>query len=96
MEIREHLKILGFKVRDRVTGAIGVATSISFDLYGCIQVVVNPGIGKDGKAGDSLWFDKNRLEIKSKERVMDPPDFGFAPASEGKKGAAEKPGFCKP
>lgn len=53
----------------------GVATSVSFDLYGCIQVVINPGIDKDGKYKDMHWLDYNRIEILSKKRVMDIPQF---------------------
>ena len=34
-----HLELLGQKVEDKVTGFRGVVTTISFDLYGCIQAV---------------------------------------------------------
>jgi hypothetical protein len=34
------LKLLGTKVRDVVTGFVGIVTSVSFDLYGCVQAVV--------------------------------------------------------
>ena len=95
MNIEKHLEILGFTVRDRVTKATGVATTISFDLYGCIQVVVNPGVDKHGKAQESAWFDINRLEIISKTRVMEPPSFDFGVIAEGKKGAADKPSYFK-
>jgi hypothetical protein len=91
MKIEKHIKLLGFKVQDRVTGFKGVVTSVSFDLFGCIQAVVNPGLGKDGKTQDSVWFDVNRLEVKSKEPVMSVPDFDFGPIAEGLKGPAEKP-----
>jgi len=81
----KHIKMLGLKVRDRVTGFEGVVTSVSFDLYGCIQVVINPGLQPDGKLGESLWFDVGRLDAKSAEPVMERPDFGI------EKGPAEKP-----
>ena len=84
---------MGYKAKDKVTGANGVITSISFDLFGCIQVVVTPPLGKDGKLAESIWFDIGRLEITSKKPVMDVPDFVNGPVSEGKKGAAEKPAF---
>jgi hypothetical protein len=41
-KIEQHLTILGKPVRDRVTKMSGIATSVCFDLYGCIQVCVNP------------------------------------------------------
>lgn len=47
--MKKYLDILGHKVSDKVTGFNGVAVSVSFDLYGCIQVVVNPGLSSDGK-----------------------------------------------
>ena len=71
--IKEAFEILGFKVRDRITGFAGVASSVSFDLYGCIQVVINPGVNKEMKMRESHWFDINRLKITSKERVMPLP-----------------------
>ena len=91
MKIKEHFKLLGFKVRDRVTGFNGVASSISFDLYGCVQVAITPEIDKDGKTSDGHWFDVARLELKSDIPVMDIPNYDFGPQAEGKQGAAEKP-----
>lgn len=92
MNVQKHLSILGYRARDRVTGFEGVVTSVCFDLYGCIQVVLNPGIRDDGKIGEQLWFDINRLIVaENKPRVMDPPDFECGPISEGRHGPAEKP-----
>lgn len=91
IEVQKHLSILGKRVRDRVTTYEGVATSVSFDLYGCIQVVVNPGLDKDRKPLDNHWFDINRLEILDKKPVMTPPDFIEGPVARGDKGPAEKP-----
>ena len=95
MNIKSHLSILGKPVKDKVTGMKGIVSSVSFDLYGCIQVIVNPGLGKDGKPQDQLWFDIGRMEILSQTPVMKQPDYDFGPISEGKKGAAEKPSFMK-
>ncbi len=90
--VQSHLAKLGFKVRDRVTGIEGIVTSVGFDLYGCVQVIINPGIDKDGKIRDGLWLDIARLEILSKKPVMQPPDFVTdGPVAEGLKGPAEKP-----
>lgn len=65
MEIKvlEYMKIMGFRVRDIVTGFQGVATAVSFDLYGCIQVVVQPPAGEGGKIEESRWFDHKRLAV---------------------------------
>ena len=75
METKDYLDLLGKQVKDRVTGAEGVVTSISFDLYGCVQALVNPGLDKDCKLRDSWWFDTNRLDVKKAKRVMNPPRF---------------------
>lgn len=73
--MNQYLKILGLNVRDRVSGTAGVATSVSFDLYGCVQVIVNPDRDKDGKLPDPMWFDHKRLEVMSNTPVMPQPDF---------------------
>lgn len=91
MQIQKHLELLGLKVEDRVTGYKGVVTTISFDLYGCIQAVVNPATIKDGKTVESQWFDVNRLKVLSAKPVMERPNFVFGPQAEGKQGPAEKP-----
>ena len=96
IEMMRHIRLLGMKVEDKVTGFKGVVVCISFDLYGCVQGLVNPGKYKDGKLMDQLWFDVNRLSIKSREPVMERPDFVCGPVAEGKKGAAEKPMSVKP
>lgn len=95
MKVYEHLELLGQKVEDRVTGFKGVVTSLSFDLYGCIQAIVHPGMGEDGKLAECNWFDVNRLKVLSKKPVMAVPDFIQGAIAEGKKGPAEKPRFMK-
>jgi hypothetical protein len=90
--INAHLAKLGFKVRDLVTGMEGVIVSVSFDLYGCVQAIVNPGLDKDGKPRDSTWHDISRLELISKKPVMQQPDFVLdVRVAQGRKGPAEKP-----
>ncbi len=71
---KEHIAKLGFKAKDIVTGFAGVITLVSFDLYGCVQIVVTPGVDKDGKTIDGRWFDVTRLEMKSKKPVMVIPE----------------------
>ena len=93
--VKEHLSLLGKRCRDKVTGMEGVITCMSFDLYGCIQAVLHPGIDKDGKPRDTHWFDVSRLEKLSEIPVMLPPDFAFGDVAEGKKGPSEKPAFMK-
>ena len=93
VELKKHLDLLGMRVKCRVTGFTGVVSSIGFDLYGCIQAVVNPGIDKDKKPMESHWFDVNRLEITDPKPVMPRPTFEWSPqnVAEGGKGPAERP-----
>ena len=91
VNIKQHLDYLGLKVQDKVTGYKGVVASVSFDLYGCVQTIVNPGTDKDGKLQESQWFDIARLEILDYEPVMLRPDFEFGQSARGEKGPAEKP-----
>jgi hypothetical protein len=73
---------LGFEVRDRVTGFAGVADSICFDLYGCVQVSICPkhdAAEKERK--HSYWFDVKRLEKTGAKRIMEAPKFS-TPGSE--------------
>lgn len=91
--IAETIELLGRKAKDKVTGFEGVVSSVSFDLYGCIQAALTPGVDKDGKTLDGHWFDTNRLAMKSGARVMPLPDFD-KPADEPADhahGLAEKP-----
>lgn len=89
--IQSHIKNLGFKAKDKVTGFKGVITSLNFDLYGCIQYLLSPATDKDGKQPDSGWFDVTRLEITNKSPVMEQPNFDAGHIAEGKKGSNEKP-----
>ena len=95
VHVKKHLNLLGMKVEDKVTGFKGVVASISFDLYGCVQAIVNPGADKDGKLMEQCWFDVSRLALASNEPVMERPDFEYGPQAKGKQGAAEKPKFMK-
>lgn len=97
INLKKHLDMLGMRVEDRVTGFKGVVSSIGFDLYGCIQAIVNPGVGTDGKPQDSHWFDVNRLEITSTEPVMRRPAFDWSPEdiSLGEQGCADRPMMMK-
>lgn len=97
--IKNHFDLLGKKAKDKVTGFKGIVECLSFDLYGCVQVTLRPeGLKKDnGHMKDAQWFDVSRLEVLSKQPVMDVPDFllqkNIKPEiiAEGKRGPAEKP-----
>lgn len=73
--MQEHLNLLGWSVKDKVTDFAGTVTHVGQDLYGCIQAIVHPkAVEKDGKQtlGDSCWFDVSRLEKVGDAPVMEP------------------------
>ena len=95
VHVKKHLNLLGMKVEDKVTGFKGVVAGISFDLYGCVQAIVNPGADKDGKLMEQCWFDVARLTVSGTDPVMTRPDFELGAQAEGKQGAADKPAWGK-
>lgn len=54
---------VGDRVRDPITGLTGVVTARAIYMWGCVQVLVNPGLVKDGQIIDGTWLDENRVEI---------------------------------
>jgi hypothetical protein len=80
--VKEHFELLGRKAKDVVTGFEGVVTSISFDLYGCVQAVVSPGLNEKQEPGDGRWFDTKRLVPLSAEPVMTVPSFEVVPGGQ--------------
>ena len=83
------MELLGLKVQDKVTGIKGIATSISYDLYGCVQVIITAGAKDNSLQKDNYWYDSHRLKILSKKPVMELPD--FEELEEKPKGPAMKP-----
>lgn len=78
----EYLSFLGHKVEEVTTGLTGVVTSIGFDIAGCVQAIVHPGVDKDGKLRDPVWFDLSRLKKVGPTPVMDSPHFSINTGSE--------------
>lgn len=84
--MKHYLELLGFEVRDVVTGFTGIATTIGFDLFGCVQVIVSPeGIDEKGELKKSSWFDHKRLvKTDRKAPVMAQPTFETVPGGYDK------------
>jgi hypothetical protein len=83
MNKEKDLALLGFKVVDRVSGFTGVVTSITYDLYGCMQGLVTPETAEEpSKQRDSRWFDLKRLKAISASPVMEVPSFVNVPGGE--------------
>jgi len=94
IHVKSNLELLGCKVRDKVTRFEGIVTSISFDLYGCIQTLVTPIIDTASDKSGSVWFDSNRLDILCATPVMSLPTYEFTGNTNSEqKGPASKPTF---
>jgi hypothetical protein len=87
-EYMRHLLLLGKQGQDKVTRLKGTITSLSYDLYGCIQVILTPQLDKKGELPNPGWLDVSRIEITNHESVMPMPDFEKGYVAEGHKGPA--------
>jgi len=47
--LEKHIEFLGKTVVDKVTNFKGAVTSICFDLYGCVQVILTAKVDKHVK-----------------------------------------------
>ncbi len=54
---------LGDLVKHKLSSFEGTVTGRAVYLYGCVQVLVNPGEVKDGKPVDSTWFDEDSMDV---------------------------------
>ena len=59
---------LGDKVRDKITGFTGIATSKTEFINGSIQYLVAPKVGKDNKMIEEIAIDEGSLEVISVKR----------------------------
>lgn len=55
--------MLGKKARDKVSGLEGIVTSMTTYINGCVRVVLQPPVDKDGKHVDSIAFDQEQIEV---------------------------------
>jgi hypothetical protein len=73
--IGKTIDLLGQRARDKVTGFEGVIECVSFDLYGCVQITLRPGLDEKGLPKDGRWFDVARMDIIDAVPIMPVPDF---------------------
>lgn len=60
---KEKNKIqLGLQAKDKITGFEGILVAKAIYLFGCTQYGIAPP-AKDGKLGDTYYFDEGRIEI---------------------------------
>lgn len=72
------LQLLGLKVKEKITGLVGIVECVSYDLYGCVQAVVRPPVNEKGELIDGKWFDTSRLEILDASPIMAIPGGRFS------------------
>lgn len=60
---------LGSKVKDTVTGFVGVAICRVEYLNGCIQYGIKPPVSKDNKVIEPEYIDEGQLEVVMKRKV---------------------------
>ena len=95
--LNEYIDNLGKEAKDKVTGYRGILTSISFDLFGCVQYSITPFADeKDKEIKFGHWFDISRVHIFKKKKVMETPNYfkGYVEKdskhiTRGKKGCAD-------
>ena len=61
---------MGAEVKDHVTEFKGVITARTEFISGCIQYIVQPKCGKDGKKPEGQWFDEDRLIVTKKAKKI--------------------------
>ncbi len=61
----------GDKVKDIVTGFVGVVVGRAEYLTGCRQVCVSPAV-RGGKCEDARWFDEDRVKLVKTRAVIVP------------------------
>ena len=62
---------LGDKVKDRISGYVGIVVARHIYLNGCDRISVQPAIDKDGKLPDPESFDEMQLEVTREEVVKE-------------------------
>lgn len=55
--------VLGDKVKDRITGLVGIAVGKNIWMNGCVQYCVKPPMKKDGTVVDGVWVDEEQLVV---------------------------------
>lgn len=66
---------LGQKVRDVVSGFVGIATSRTEWLNGCVRIGVDPKSKKAGELPDGKVFDEQQLQVVDETPIVLPAKF---------------------
>jgi len=72
--MRETVNV-GDKVKDTVTGLVGVAVVRSVWLNGCVRIGIQPQGVKDGKVPEMVSVDEPQLEVVKRKAVAHEPEY---------------------
>lgn len=67
---------VGDRVRDRITGMMGIVIARTEWRYGCIRLTVQPGELKDGRPVDGYQLDEPQCEVVAAAVIQ---NIGYAP-----------------
>lgn len=76
---------LGDKVKDTISGAIGIVIARTEWLHGCIRVTIAPQALKDGHPADNFTVDEPQVEALERNAVPNDPfwrDADLRPTAE--------------
>lgn len=73
--------LLGKKVKDKVTGLLGIATQKIIYMNGCIQYSIQPKKIVDGVPVDAKWYDEEQVELVNKKKTVKVRPGGGPPPS---------------
>lgn len=72
---------IGDKLRDKVTGAVGIVMVIAKYQTGCLHYGIQQAMREDGKIPEWLWLDESRFEFieETEFTVKEDPSSGPEP-----------------
>lgn len=63
---------IGNKVRDKITGLVGIVTGLTKWVTGCDTAQVQPQTLHEGRPVDACGIDVTRLEILDSSNILEP------------------------
>jgi len=75
---------LGDKVKDKITGFIGIAVCRSEFLNGCVQWSIAPKVSKDNKILEEIGIDEQSLEVINPKRKLIKKQENGGPITRGR------------
>lgn len=60
----ERMVTLGSRVKDRISGFVGIVTARTEFLHECVRIgIASETVGSDGKVAESYWIDEAQAEV---------------------------------